>query len=190
MDRTNEAGDGERVLVVDDTSSVANLYATWLEASYDVETAADGWEALESLDESVAVVVLDRRMPGPSGDDVLSVVRERYPDCHVAMVTAVEPDFDLVDMRCDDYLVKPVTREQLRETVADLFDRRAHDERLRELFALASKRSALERGKSQAQLDESEEYAALCEHIADLRETLDVPAARDAESVLVDAFFE
>lgn len=80
------------VLVVDDEEDLANLYSQWLSDDYAVRTAYNGEQALERLDETVDVVLLDRRMPGLSGDDALNRIREREYDCRVAMVTAVDPD--------------------------------------------------------------------------------------------------
>ena len=115
------------VLVVEDEPDLADLYATWLSESYRVRTAYGGHEAIEKLGSEVDVMLLDRRMPDLPGDEVLEVVRDRGLDCRVAMVTAVEPDFDIVAMGFDDYLVKPVSREDLQETVSNLVVRNEYD---------------------------------------------------------------
>jgi len=62
-----------RVLIVDDEPDLADLYASWLPEQYAVVTAYDGRGALDALDGSVNVVLLDRRMPGMSGDEVVDV---------------------------------------------------------------------------------------------------------------------
>lgn len=161
------------VLVVEDEPDLADLYATWLSTEYRVRTAYGGHEALDALDNDVAVVLLDRRMPDLSGDEVLTAVRDRGIDCRVAMVTAVEPDFDIISMGFDDYLVKPVTKESLRETVSTLCTRSSYDTGVQELFALASKKALLESEKGGTELTDSEEYAELSERIASLRGELD-----------------
>lgn len=92
------------VLIVEDEQPLADLYAAWLTETYSIRTAYDGEQALDQLDEQVAVVLLDRRMPQLSGDDVLERIRERNYDCHVAMVSGVHPDFDIIEMGFDDYL--------------------------------------------------------------------------------------
>jgi hypothetical protein len=56
------AVDEPTILVVDE-ADVTDLYATWLESSYDVRRAYEGHEALELLDGEVDVVLLDRRIP-------------------------------------------------------------------------------------------------------------------------------
>lgn len=107
-----------RVLFVDDEKELADVYATWLEDSYDVETAYSGEGALEYIDE-VDIIFLDRRMPGISGDDVLNRIIERDLDCRVAILSAVEPDFEET-LGYDKYLTKPTTKEELHETVEEL----------------------------------------------------------------------
>ncbi|MBP1987428.1 HalX domain-containing protein [Halolamina salifodinae] len=161
------------VLVVEDESDLADLYAAWLGNSYRVRTAYGGREALEKLDADIDVVLLDRRMPGLSGDEVLDAIQQRGIDCQVAMVTAVEPDFDVLEMGFDDYLVKPVAREELLDTVGDLERRSSYDAGVQELFSLASKKALLEAEKTDAELAENEEYQQLEARLAELREELD-----------------
>ena len=169
------------VLVVEDEPDLADLYAAWLGDEYRVRTAYGGHEALDQLDEvddEVDAILLDRRMPGLSGDEVLTAVRERGIDCRVAMVTAVEPDFDILEMGFDDYLVKPVTSETLRETVQGLLRRGEYDSEVQELFSLTSKKAMLESEKSASDLADNDEYQRLTDRIEELRERAD--ESRDA----------
>jgi DNA-binding response OmpR family regulator len=169
------------VLVVEDEPDLADLYAAWLGDEYRVRTAYGGHEALDELDDAdddVDAILLDRRMPGLSGDEVLTAVRDRGIDCRVAMVTAVEPDFDILEMGFDDYLVKPVTSDTLRETVQGLLRRGEYDTEVQELFSLTSKKAMLESEKSASDLADNEEYQRLTDRIDELREQAD--ESRDA----------
>ena len=112
-------------------------------------------------------------MPGLSGDDVLDAVRGRDIDCRVAMVTAVEPDFDIIAMGFDDYLVKPVRSDTLRETVEGLLQRTEYDAGVQELFSLTSKKAMLEAEKSATELADNEEYQELDARIERLRSDVD-----------------
>ncbi|KTG08245.1 HalX domain-containing protein [Haloferax profundi] len=161
------------VLIVEDEPDLADLYATWLRDDYRVRVAYGGREALDELDDEVDVVLLDRRMPDLSGDEALTEIRNRGFDCRVAMVTAVEPDFDIIAMGFDDYLVKPVSREALTETVSNLILRNAYDVGIQDLFSLASKKALLEAEKDEATLEDNEEYQALTERLDELRGELD-----------------
>ena len=173
----SEDGDGDgdggpTVLLVDDEENVVRAYELWLDG-YDVVTATGGTEALERVGESVDVVLLDRRMPDTSGDEVLAAIRERGLDVRVAMVTAVDPDFDVVDMAFDDYLTKPVTRGDLRGTVDRLAAFVDYDATFRDYFAVARKVAALESAKPREALADSTEYEQLTARRAELRSTLD-----------------
>ena len=171
--RMDEGDESATVLVVEDERALIELYVRWLDDDYEVRTAEGGEEALEELDDDVDVVLLDRLMPGMSGDEVLSELRERVPDCKVAMVTAVEPDFDVITMGFDDYLTKPVEREELRKTIRRLLARSEFAALEQELYALASKRAALRSSKPEEELRESEEFAELEARIAELRSEID-----------------
>ncbi|SFR42658.1 bacterio-opsin activator domain-containing protein [Halogeometricum limi] len=156
------------VLVVDDDEDLADTCEYWLQSDYDVRVAYGGEEALEQADESVDVVLLDRRMPGLTGDDVLDALRERGLDCHVAMMTAVEPDTDIVDMPFDDYLVKPVTKTDVREAVEELVVRSDFDDEVREFFALESTEDAL-RARDAEDLRDPEVLSELREQVEAVR---------------------
>jgi DNA-binding response OmpR family regulator len=153
------------VLVVDDEPAYTDLLAEWLRDDYDVRTATSGTDALEQLDDAVDVVLLDRRMPGLSGDEVLDRIRESDFECRVAMVTAVEPSLDIVDMRFDDYLVKPISREELHEVVENLLKRTTYAREIQTLFALTSKRAVLEERHPPTELSSSDEFQELLDRI-------------------------
>ena len=165
--------DEPEVLVVDDEARLADLFAAWLGADRAVETAYDGEEALAKMTDSVEVVLLDRRMPGLSGDEVLEEIREQGYDSRVVMVTAVDPDFDIIEMGFDDYLVKPVSKDELEEIVEDVRQRSDYEADIQEYYALASKKALLESEKSERELEENEEYQELAGRVDELRERVD-----------------
>jgi len=170
---TGRPGDDEaRVVVVDDETHVADLYAEYLRTEYEVAVAYGGEEALEVIDDDVDVVLLDRRMPRVTGGEVLDDLRERGIDCRVVMVTAVEPDFDTVEMEFDDYITKPVDRDVVVDMVREqrLLDQ--YDARLDEFVRKKKKVRLLEERRSRAELKESDRYKALRVVVDSLREDL------------------
>ena len=64
------------VLVVEDETHLAELYSEYLDDNYDVRTAYGGVEAIEMLASELGVVLLDRRMPIVSGNEVLAAIGE------------------------------------------------------------------------------------------------------------------
>ncbi len=165
--------DRPMVVIVEDERELADLYAEWLGEEYDVRTAYQADEAREVIDEDVDVLLLDRRLPTASGDEILAEVRERGIDCQVAMVTAVDPDFDILDLGFDDYVVKPLDRQDLHELVTNLLTRGLYNDEVREYFALVSKRANLETAKSPSELAEDARYQELKTEIVELESRLD-----------------
>ena len=157
--------DSPTVLAVDDDDDVRVTYEIWLNDDWEVKTAADGSEALDKLDESVDVVILDRMMPGLSGDEVLERIRDQDIDCRVVMVTAVNPDFDIVEMPFDAYFAKPIERQELNDTVETLIDRSRHDDNFQKYYSLVEKRATLEAEKPAQELANDERYQELTDRI-------------------------
>lgn len=160
------------ILIVDDEPALADGHAARLE-EYDVRTAYNGNEAFRELDPDVDVVLLDRRMPGLSGDQILERIRGWDIDCRVVMLTGVEPSVDIISMGFDEYLRKPVSREELHATIERMCRRSTYNSKLQEYFALASKRATLETEHSQSELREKAKYEHLCERLAAVEEELD-----------------
>lgn len=163
------------VLVVDDEREVTALYERWLSA-YRTAVVNRGDDALDVLSRRSAefdVVLLDRKMPGMNGRDVLDEIRDREYDCRVAMITAVNPDYDIVEMAFDDYVTKPVDGDTLRETVETLRDRADYADGMTRYFSLAARRASLLAERPKPELRESDEFAALEDEIAALQSELD-----------------
>ena len=136
--------DTPRVLVADDDADLADTYSIWLEQEgMDVRTAYRGDEALSRLEPSVDVVLLDRRMPAIPGDEVLQEIRGRDAGYQVSFLTAIEPDPHVVELPFDDYLVKPVSKGDVIDTVEELCLRDGFDDELDEFFRLSLKLSIL-----------------------------------------------
>jgi len=162
------------VLIVDDEPDTAEVYAAHLD-EYDVTVTHSGEAALATVDSGTDIVLLDRRMPEMTGDEVLETLRERGLGCRVIMVTAVDPDIDIIEMAFDEYLVKPVTGDQLRDTIERMLARDTLEHEVEEMFTLASRLATLEAKLEYDQLQDSEEYQARLTEFARLREKTDLP---------------
>jgi len=161
------------VLVVDDERDLADLYAAWLAETYNVRTAYGGEDAIDAMDGSVDVALVDRLMPDVRGSDVVEYIREREYDCGISMVTAVEPDFDIIEMGFDEYVVKPLREGELHDVVEALLARSTYDDQLQEMFSLASKVAALKTQKSAAELENKGDYEEMTERLEELRSEMD-----------------
>jgi len=172
------------VLMVDDEKEVADAYALRLEGVADVTVAYGGTEALETLERRSPpdVVLLDRHMPGTSGDDVLEAIRERDLRTRVIMITAVDPGLDIVDLPFDDYLCKPVERSDLRAAIDQQCQILAY-ELLGEYFEVASKRAVIAAEVPVSERDDDTEFTALGESATRLKSRLE-RVLPEAEEVL------
>jgi len=169
---------GPTVLVVDDEPDIADTYAAHLSGEYEVRTAYSGAGAMECLDDDdVAVTLLDRRLPDSPNGELLGRINQHYPGCRITLVTGVTPGFDIVDMEFDDYVVKPVTGDELRHTVERMLTRSDYRELLREYFTLISKSAALQAHKTDTELESSPEFARLEARIEEMRSKLDALVA-------------
>lgn len=112
-----------RVLVIDDENNIRLMVRLALQAvGHEVETASDGLEGLEKFAQGdrFDAVLLDQRMPGMDGLDVLREMRRRNARARVVMISA----FGTIDLASEarqagalDFLRKPFTTEALRGAV-------------------------------------------------------------------------
>jgi DNA-binding response OmpR family regulator len=171
----SEPTDDATVLVVDDEKEVADVYALRLRTEFETETAYGGEAALDAIGggDEIDVVLLDRRMPGVSGDDVLEEIRDRGIDCRVIMITAVDPDFDIIDMQFDDYLCKPIEKDDLVAAIEQQLTARRYDHQLTRYLEATSKLALLEAEKTTQTLDANEDVAELKSQIDELKSGMD-----------------
>jgi len=118
-----------RILVVDDELSARSGLAKLLDQEgYEVETAADGVQALALVaDKAPSLIVTDLKMPNMDGMELLAKVREQYPDIPTIVTTAFgEVSFAVLAMRAgaEDYLTKPVDFDALLLAVERALQRR------------------------------------------------------------------
>jgi YesN/AraC family two-component response regulator len=89
------------------------------------------------------------------------------------MVTAVDPDFDIIEMPFDDYVIKPVSRDDLFETIQRLLACSEYEQKLRRYYALTAKHATLLANKPESELQQSEQFEQLEAEMADVRDGLD-----------------
>jgi two-component system, OmpR family, phosphate regulon response regulator PhoB len=122
------------VLIVDDDEVIRSLLRMTLpDEGYDLVEAQDGDQALQLTEERApALVLLDWRMPGFSGAEVLPELKRRHPDTPVIVLTAEpgsEPRRQAESLGADVFMSKPFSPLQLLATVERLLPERARDER-------------------------------------------------------------
>ncbi|SKQ91985.1 two component transcriptional regulator [Mycobacteroides abscessus subsp. massiliense] len=121
-------GHGAMVVLVEDDRRVRAAVSEFLRAKdFRVSEFADGQSAREALPQlRPDVLVLDRMLPGLSGDDILREVRT-FSDVPVIMVTALGASghrIDGLELGADDYLVKPFAMRELQLRITKLLRHR------------------------------------------------------------------
>ncbi len=125
------------ILVVDDEESVRILLKRILtEAGYAVVAVANSQEALDKVSQlQVRVMLLDIRMPGISGIEVLRKLTADHPDICVIMATAVadtQTAVDAMKLGAYDYISKPFNRDDLVMRVRKAIEKLELEEKIKE----------------------------------------------------------
>ena len=109
------------ILVVDDEENVRGVLARWsAEMGYAVQAAPDADTALQLMyTHPIDVALCDMKMPGHDGFWLLDQVRRFFPSTAVVLVTGLVEIDPMVTLRPGvvGYLVKPFTREKIREMI-------------------------------------------------------------------------
>lgn len=118
----------KHILVVDDDSRVLRLVKEYLAKRYDVATAINGKVALKFLEtKETDLVLLDYEMPDENGASVLEKLRasEKTKDLPVVFLTGVTDKKkirDVLALRPQGYLLKPIDMEKLSSTIKGILD--------------------------------------------------------------------
>ena len=120
---------GKRILIVDDEKNIRELLKFNLEnEGYKTIEAVDGKEALEKVDQSIDLVILDLMLPEIDGLNVCKKIRndDQLGDLPIIMLTAKSEDIDRIiglELGADDYITKPFNMRELVARVKALLRR-------------------------------------------------------------------
>jgi len=152
------------VLVVDDERALVGMVASLLgEEGYEIVTAYDGETALRRhAEESPDLVILDRKLPKLSGDEVCKRIRasSTTPILMLTGERGADERAKLLDLGADDYLEKPFSARELRSRVRAL---------LRRATSTASKQAAASVGR--LRVDPKTHVASVDDQALDLTPT-------------------
>lgn len=106
-----------KILVLEDEASIRSFIMINLKKNnFEIVETASGEEALEKLDSTVDIALLDVMLPGISGFEVCKRAREQYPALGIIMLTAKgqeENKIEGLELGADDYIVKPFSPKEL-----------------------------------------------------------------------------
>jgi CheY-like chemotaxis protein len=117
------------ILVVDDEIGPRESLRAILKSEYRVLVATEGEQAIKMVDESsIDVVLLDLRMPGVTGMQVMERIKAKDPDIEVVLITgyaSYETVLEALRLHAFDYIPKPFNIAQLRDLVRRAVARRS-----------------------------------------------------------------
>ncbi|HOA73448.1 MAG TPA: sigma-54 dependent transcriptional regulator [Phycisphaerae bacterium] len=112
----------QRILIVDDDRIIVESLIEFLRLEgYEADGAHSYAEAMTALEQrSYAVVISDINMPTTNGFELLRVVKQRYPETVVVIITGygtIESAVEAIKMGAYDYLTKPIIDDEIRLVV-------------------------------------------------------------------------
>jgi len=157
-----------KILIVDDELIMRESLAGWLERDgHAVQTAASGEEALEKVKEAqFDIFLVDIKMEGISGLDVLRSVKESDPDADVVMITAYGSIPSAIEAMKDgayDYMLKPFDPNELGVLIEKIIQ---HQEQARENIYL--KEQYKERTRFESMIGQSKPMHEIFDLIRDV----------------------
>lgn len=115
----------KKILIVDDEKLITETLAGMLKfAGYEISEAFDGESAIKFLKDSTPdLVVLDMKLPGIDGIEVLRTIRQSYPDTFVVVMTGYDVEYKkkVDQIGAEGFFVKPILVEALKEKIEEIF---------------------------------------------------------------------
>jgi DNA-binding response OmpR family regulator len=128
-----------KIMIVDDEEAVRQSLEDILQLEgYEVTSAASGDAALDIMQEqNFDLVLLDLKMPGLDGLDVMKTIRKNSPETKIVLLTghgSMESAIEALRQGAHDYLLKPVASRELLNSVARAIAQRAEQQERRLLL--------------------------------------------------------
>lgn len=116
-----------KILVVEDEEAIRSFIKINLKRhNFEIIEAASGEEALEKIDDTVDVALLDVMLPGIDGFEVCKTIRQQYSGMGIIMLTAKGQEQNKIEgleLGADDYMVKPFSPKELMARINALLRR-------------------------------------------------------------------
>lgn len=128
----NSANQSNILLIDDETDYLIPLAKRMRKRDFNVITANNGYDALELLKvEKIDSVVLDIKMPGMEGHQVLKEIKRQFPMIEVVMLTGhadLDMALEVMELGAFDYLTKPIDFDELIYKLEDALKRKKINE--------------------------------------------------------------
>ncbi len=182
-----KAGQFHILIVIDDEQTLQRL-KNMLDEEYAVTTAGNVLQGLERAQQDVDLLLFEQQLPIGSISRALEKVRENYQGIYVVKILDQEPEMDTVWLDYDDFLVRPIERENIEQVIERAEELLCVEELLQEYLRLRARRGRLEEELTtgdemfhEAELDE------LSTRINELEERLQGELHRGGEKNFIQA---
>lgn len=108
---------GENVVIVEDEESLAELFAYRLEDEYNTTIAPHAGDAIANITNETDFVLLDRRLPGMSGDKILEYINDEPITVNVIIISAIDPCEKVIHEPYDEYITKSVNNGEIKNAI-------------------------------------------------------------------------
>ena len=159
------------VLLIEGDDERASKYHRWLN-DYTVEAASGPEDALERIDDDIDVVLLDGSLAETDHGELLGRIRARHVDSQIGLLSGQNAGSNVLRLDFDEYVPRPVNREELRATVERLDDRKAVMEVVEKYLTLVAQKRSLEARRDSADLAADERYRELTGELAGRRQQI------------------
>jgi len=112
----------KQIFIVDDEESILKMLTHWCrnQWNYNVKTFTNGTDILNSLTVTPDLVLLDIMLPDINGNEILSKIKQKYPQLPVIMLSAqgsVEVALESIRLGAFDYFPKPIDKNRLEPAI-------------------------------------------------------------------------
>ncbi len=137
-----------KILLVEDDPAGRDAMCQWLERrGYNPIAVADGREAISHLDEGIAVIVTDLKMPHTGGLELMRIAKEKAPYASVILVSGhgtIDTAVTALKEGAFDFLAKPVNLKELTHRIGMALEKRTMELKIADLHAQLHERHALD----------------------------------------------
>ena len=173
------------VLIIVADRDERETYTGWLD-DHDTRVAPGddvSTDTLDKLDDDVDVVVLDGGLTEPDSAELIGRIRARRVGCQIALLSDVSIAGTIHSLDVDEYVPRPVTREELRATVDRLADRVILLETVETYLTLVERKRNFERRFDADELAEQSHYRELTGELVGRRRQIDSLLAQLADEI-------
>lgn len=152
----------KKLLIIDDEKNIRFTLKKSLENDYEITTAVNGEDGIEKFKEdSFDVILLDMKLPGIDGIDVLKEIKDLDKTANIIIITgfgSVDNAVETMKLGAIDYLRKPFTPDEIKEIVTNVITRKESEIKEEDLDSYEDFLNFAKKCISNQELDKGQTY--------------------------------